>query len=259
MRVTVCQWPESHQAIERAWERLIEHVRAERSALLVLPEMPFSPWLARSREFNAAHWEAAVDAHQRWDARMSEAGSAAIVGTRPYTFGNERLCAAFIWEADTGSRAAHANSRIRNEEGAWERGWYAPAPADFTPAQAAGAEVGFLISLELWDLTEASRYGAEGVQLLITPRAGGAACGKWLDAGVAAASSAGAFGLSSTRAGASADSGGEGWIIDPQGQLLARTTESKPFVTAELDLGQVRHVRSPQHPDLPTMSSTSAT
>ena len=260
MRVTVCQWPDARKAVERAWEDLAAHARAQHSELLVLPEMAFSPWLAASRDFNAARWDDAIGAHQRWEARMPEAGGAAVVGTRPYTFGNERLSAAFIWEADTGSRAAHANSSVRNEEQDWEEIWYAAAPRDFTPAHVGVAEVGFLIGRELHDLTEATRYGEDGVHLLITPRATTASTSaEWLRAGIEAARCARAFGLSSNRFDAGGRFGGEGWIIDPQGRVLARTTPSEPFITRDLDLSQARHPRYHEPSTMPVMSSTSAT
>lgn len=260
MRVTVCQWPDARSALERAWEDLAAHARAQRSELVVLPEMPFSAWLAASREFNAARWDEAIEAHQRWEARMPEAGGAAVVGTRPYTFGYERLSAAFIWEADTGCRAAHANSSVCNEEKDWEAIWYAAAPRDFTPAYIGLAEVGFLIGRELRDLTEATRYGEDGVHLLITPRATTASTREeWLKAGIEAATHACAFGVSSNRFDAGGHFGGEGWIIDPHGRVLARTTPGEPLVTLDLDLTEVRHRHDHEPSKLPVMSSTSAT
>ncbi|MGQ5516275.1 nitrilase-related carbon-nitrogen hydrolase [Halococcus saccharolyticus] len=30
--------------------------------------------------------------------------------------------------------------------------------------------------------------------------------------------------------------GGEGWIVDPDGAVIARTTRNQPFVTIEIDL-----------------------
>ena len=54
-------------------------------------------------------------------------------------------------------------------------------------------------------------------------------------AGRAAAISAGVYSVSSNRAGPGAF-GGCGWIIDPDGEVLARTTEDEPFATVALDL-----------------------
>ncbi|MGH8137842.1 MAG: nitrilase-related carbon-nitrogen hydrolase [Steroidobacteraceae bacterium] len=236
MRVTVCQWPNTRDGIARAWDALIAHVRAQSSELVLLPEMPFFPWLAASREFDAARWAAAVKAHQDWEARMPEAGGLAVLGTRPYTFGNERISAGFVWEATTGCRAAHANSCIRNEQGAWEQAWYAAATPEFTPVQVGPAELGFLIGTELWDEREAVRYGEAGVQFLITPRTSTVATQEeWLAAGSDAAVRAGAFGLSSNRVDDSGTYAGRGWIVAPDGELLACTTPEEPFATLEVE------------------------
>ena len=54
MRVTVCQWPDETQAFTRTWGQLAAHVKAHRSELVLLPQMPFSPWFAASEKFDAA-------------------------------------------------------------------------------------------------------------------------------------------------------------------------------------------------------------
>lgn len=56
MRVTVCQWPNSRDALVRAWTALVDHVRDQSSELVLLPEMAFLPWIAASRTFNPALW-----------------------------------------------------------------------------------------------------------------------------------------------------------------------------------------------------------
>jgi predicted amidohydrolase len=59
LRVTVCELPDDRTAFERAWRQLVGHVKAEQSDLLVLPEMPFAPWLAVSPAFDRDAWERA--------------------------------------------------------------------------------------------------------------------------------------------------------------------------------------------------------
>lgn len=46
MKVTVCAFPAGPTGLESAWNALGEHVRSEGSDLVLLPEMPFSRWLA---------------------------------------------------------------------------------------------------------------------------------------------------------------------------------------------------------------------
>jgi N-carbamoylputrescine amidase len=245
LRVTVCQWPDSKAAITDAWAELVDHVKSISSDLVVLPEMPFYPWLAISRRFNPAQWAEAVAAHDQWEGRFHELGGAAVLGTRPADFGDERYNEGFVWEQATGTRAAHAKSYLANEEGAWEAIWYNAATPDFTPAPVADTHVGFLISTELWAMEQARLYGADGAQLIATPRVtSGASREKWLAAGRTAAVLAGAFGISSNRADERGGYGGLGWIIDPNGKTLAMTTDEMPFITAQIDLSQAERARS---------------
>jgi N-carbamoylputrescine amidase len=54
--------------------------------------------------------------------------------------------------------------------------------------------------------------------------------------GVVAAVRSGAFGMSSNRVDSSGTYGGTGWIISPEGEILARTTREAQFATIEIDL-----------------------
>ena len=145
MRVTVCEWPDETPAFTRAWGQLAAHVTAHRSELVLLPQMPFSPWFAASRKFDAALWKAAVEARDAWESRLPKLGAAAVLGTRPVDFGNERYNTGFVWEAVTGSRAAHTKTFLSNEKSAWEATWYHRAVPEFAPAQVGNARIGFLI------------------------------------------------------------------------------------------------------------------
>jgi N-carbamoylputrescine amidase len=72
---------------------------------------------------------------------------------------------------------------------------------------------------------------------VVSPRATSrATTTKWLAAGVVAAVRSGAFSVSSNRVDATGSCGGAGWIIDPDGELLAVTSTAEPFVTRDIDL-----------------------
>jgi N-carbamoylputrescine amidase len=237
MKVTVCELQDDRTAFIDAWQRLITHVRAEQSELVLLPEMPFCKWFAGSRNVDADVWEAAVRVHDEWEHRLRELVPAVIAASRPFDFGNERYNAGFLWDADYGSRAVHAKDFLPNEEGGWEASWYNSATPEFSPFLLGFVSVGFLFCTELWATDEARLYGEEGVHLLLTPRATAAAAfDKWLARGRAAAILAGAYGLSSNRLDESGAFGGQGWIIDPAGEVLAITNREHPLVTMDLDL-----------------------
>ena len=70
MRVTVCELPNDAAALEAEWERLCAHVRGQESDLVLLPEMPFSPWLSADPDPDPSRWEAAVELHLEWTRRL---------------------------------------------------------------------------------------------------------------------------------------------------------------------------------------------
>ena len=237
MRVTVCQFHDHPAALERDWQSLVAHVSSVRSDFVLLPEMPFFPWFATTRSFDPALWDAAVAAHTTWERRLHELAPAVVAATRPIDFGNERYNEGFVWDRETGSRGVHAKAHLPDEEGVWEASWYHRATPDFIPIEVRGVDLGFLICTELWDMEQARLYGLEGTHVLLTPRLTSAATlDKWLAAGRVAAILAGAFGLSSNRFEKSGLYGGQGWIVDPDGAVLALTSEAEPVVSATIDL-----------------------
>jgi N-carbamoylputrescine amidase len=62
--------------------------------------------------------------------------------------------------------------------------------------------------------------------------------------GVVAAMRSGAFSLSSNRVDPTGACGGVGWIIDPYGSILARTSTEAPFATVDIDLSASAKARA---------------
>jgi predicted amidohydrolase len=245
MRVTVCQLADDPRDFSRGWDELVAHARESRSELVVLPEMPFHPWFAATRRFDPDVWRAVVAAHDAWEQRLPELAPAAVMGSRPIEFGNERYNAAFLWTGqERGLATVHSKAYLPEEEGTWEASWYAPAAPDFEPTRVGDASVGVLICSELWAMEQARLYGKENVHLLVTPRLTGAATlDKWLAGGRVAAILAGAFGLSSNRYDEVRGFGGQGWIVGPDGQVLALTTRDEPCVTRDVELAEAERAK----------------
>ncbi len=255
IKVTVCQLRGDDGALEEDWQRLAGYVRETDSDLLLLPEMPFFAWPFWQKQFQADVWQAAVAAHDAWQERFSELGTAVVVGTRPATSGGQRLNRAF-WrlpgEPGGAVQLGHSKVYLPDEPGFWEASWYARGVGDFRPEMlelAAGASVcaGFLICTELWFMHAARQYGQAGADLLLTPRATERrTVDKWLAGGRAAAVIAGAYSLSSNhyREGDGTRSlGGFGWVIGPDGEVLALTTPGAPFATVSIDLQRARQAK----------------
>ncbi len=247
MKVTVCELSNEPAALEGDWRSLAAHVRAEGSDLVLLPEMPFHPWLASTREVDPEQWQRSVRAHETWAARLRELGAPVVLATRPVIDGGERFNQALAWRAGTGEvPLTHRKQYLPDEEGFWEASWYSPGPAG-TECMTIGPEghnaaIGFAICTEMWFLHRAREYSKKGIQLLACPRATlRPSTSKWLAGGRAAAVVSGAYCLSSNfsvSAGAFGDWGGAGWVVEPEeGEVLATTSAASPFATVEIDLG----------------------
>jgi N-carbamoylputrescine amidase len=202
--------------------------------------MPFYPWFPRDRVFDPLVWQAAVETHARWLERLNELAPAAVLGSRPIELGGRRLNEGFLLNSEQGYRPVHAKYYLPDEDGFWEASWYRRGPQEFKPVEEAGISIGVLICSELWFMERARAYGRRGIHILANPRGTlHSTREKWLVGGRAAAIVSGAFCLSSNRSGPARGKpiyGGQGWAIDPDGEVLGVTSPDRPFLTVELDL-----------------------
>lgn len=241
MKVTVCELPDATNELENDWRRLVEHLRQAESDLVLLPEMPFYPWFAQASDDSEQEWQKAVEAHDLWQKRLEELTPARVMGSRPVTINGQRLNEGFVWSSTDGYTPVHHKYYLPDEKWFWEGSWYEQGADHFELCQVQDAEAGFLICTELWAMDRARDYGKKGAHLVVTPRATElATADKWLTGGRVAAISAGAFHLSSNRSGTDKTGefqfGGQGWISDPDGRVLGKTTSEDPFITKEIDL-----------------------
>ena len=239
MRLTVCQLHDDPAAFERDWSRLVGHVRRERIQVVLLSEMPFAPWFALTPDYDASKWAAAVRGHEQWLGRIGELAPAAVLATRPIDRDGRRFNEGFVSDSDVGYRAAHVKAFLPREEGFHESSWYHAGDASFESISVRGARVGFQICTEMWSMGHAQRYGKLGAQLIVVPRATSKNSGeKWIAGGRVAAIVSGAFTASSCRTSPAdgPDFGGGGWVVAPDGEVLAVTSDDEPFQTREIDL-----------------------
>jgi N-carbamoylputrescine amidase len=145
---------------------------------------------------------------------------------------------AFVWDPVRGYRPVHVKRFLPHEPGFFETSWYEPGDGTFAPADAAGISFGVLICTELWSLGHAQQYGRLGAHLIAIPRATSRdSVEKWRTGGRAAAIVSGAYTASSNRAAplGGPDLGGGGWIVSPDGEVLAVTSAETPFATVAID------------------------
>jgi N-carbamoylputrescine amidase len=97
----------------------------------------------------------------------------------------------------------------------------------------------------LWALETWATYAEADVQVILSPRATGAETrARWLAAGVVAAVRSGAYSISSNRVEPSGSCGGAGWVISPEGRVVATTTPEAPFATVGVDLAAADSARA---------------
>jgi len=246
MRVTVCQLADERDRFEDDWKALCAHVRTERSALVLLPELPFARWFPAARTFDARTWRRAVDDHRRWEAKVRQLGAPFVVATRPADREARRVNEAFLATPEY-TRPIHEKRYLPDEEGYWEASWYACGDGVFEPAYVNDALLGVQVCTELWMLDVSRQLGWRGADVIVAPRATPASSReRWIVGARAAAIVSGAFCVSSNRSGASTSGdafAGEGWIVDPDGEILALTSDAELFVTRDLYLDRAREAK----------------
>jgi N-carbamoylputrescine amidase len=248
MRVTVCQLRNNKNDLEHDWQRLIKYLASADSNLLLLPEMPFSPWLAETDQIDEKKWNQSVAEHDHWLSKLEELPVSLIAGTRPVLEGDKRYNEGFLWDSQQGYQPVHRKVNLPNEEGWWEASWYDKGPGNFDIVDVGDCRIGFLICSELWFNEHAREYMKQNVDILVTPRATPiASVEKWITAGKTASLVSGAYSLSSNFAPtqeSSIDWGGKGWVIEPfEGEILVKTNAQLPFQTVEIDLSIAREAK----------------
>ncbi len=237
MRVTVCELPHEPGARSRAWAALREHTARHRSELVLLPEFAFVGPVWEGEAFDPGRWAAALAESDAGLERMGELHAAYVVGARPATIAGRPFNQGFLWSAGGGVTPLRRKYYIPDDPGGHEARWFDRGDAAFPVFQAGALTFGLNICTEMWALDTYGGYAAEGVHAVLSPRATAAATtARWLSVGVVAAVRSGAFCLSSNRVDAAGVCGGVGWIISPEGRILATTSPAAPFVTMDLDL-----------------------
>jgi len=241
MKVTVCQWDSRPEQLEVQLQKLILHCAAHGSELLVLPEMPFDDWLAGSQDLDVARWLASMQLHLDWIERLSRNLKLPLLASRPVLDElGVRRNRAFCWMPQEGLMDGHDKLHLPDEEGYWESRWYQAGSLPLKLYDLGVCRAGVLICSELWFFEHARHYGQQQAHLLCLSRATSSVdTENWIAAGKSAAIVAGAYCLSSNQsrpAGVLPDMGGAGWVIDPDGSLLALTSATEPFVTVAIDL-----------------------
>jgi N-carbamoylputrescine amidase len=237
MRITVCELPHEPAALAAAWAGLCEHTWQQESELVLLPEFAMTEPVWEWARFDAARWAAAEAVSDGWLQLLRELHATHVVGTRPASINGRRYNHGYSWSVVRGVTPLRSKCFLPDEAGSWEARWFDRGNREFPVFHESGFSFGLNICSELWALETYARYAELGVQIILSPRATAAAtAAKWLSVGVVAAVRSGAFCVSSNRVDPTGACGGAGWIISPEGDVLATTTAAAPFATVEINL-----------------------
>ena len=237
MRVTVCELPHEPEALDAAWAALCRHTERYRSELVLLPELAFVDPVWEGDVFEPERWDGAVARSDAWLGRLAELHAEFVVGARPATIGGRPFNQGFLWSLGGQLTPLRRKFYVPDEPGCREARWFDRGDPMFPTLHAGALSFGLNICTELWALETYAAYATSGVQAILSPRATGAATtARWLAVGVVAAVRSGAFSLSSNRVEPTGACGGVGWIVSPEGRVLATTTPAAPFATMDIDL-----------------------
>ena len=178
--------------------------------------------------------------------RLKELGAPVVLVTCPVEVGKRRLNQGFVWSKDA-ARGVHFKNYLPNDRGYYEASWYERGDLSFSPFNTAKWKGGYMICSDLWSMRNASKYGKTGVHFIAVPRASEkSSVDKWVAAGKVAAVLSEAYVFSSNRTGkrGTAEFGGCGWVIDPDGRLLAVTSRGEQYATVEVDLRIAEEAKS---------------
>ncbi len=244
VRVTACELPHESTQLESAWKRLCEHTTQKAPELVLLPELAMVEPVWEWERFDSSRWAAIRALSEYWLERLGELNVTYVVGTRPASDARGRFNEGFLWCAEFGARALRRKCHLPNQARYWETQWFDRGDASFSPFHAGALTFGLNICTELWALDTYGGYAEQGVQAILSPRATETATmGKWLSVGVVAAVRSGAYSMSSNRVDPLGTCGGMGWVISPDGEILAVTTPKTPFVTVDIDLDATARAR----------------
>jgi N-carbamoylputrescine amidase len=136
--------------LEQEWQKLENYVNSESSDLLLLPEMPFYPWIAQTNQVKTSVWQEAVETQEQRLIRFDEIGTAMIVSSRPVVKNGKRLNEGFVWDKKPGYRTIHHKYYLPDEDDWWEASWHERGEKEFSVIKTHLANIGFLICTELW-------------------------------------------------------------------------------------------------------------
>ncbi|MBR0866520.1 N-carbamoylputrescine amidase [Bradyrhizobium diazoefficiens] len=232
-RVATCEFPDRTDEVSAMWRRLERELAKAPVDLLVLPELAGVDSFWGSPVFSEVVWRQAVTTHAKISDELKRLTAKRALGTRAVEVDTRRWNETFLWKPESGLVRGRPKAWLPQQEGGWEATWFDRGPQNVLPVRDDELCFAELVCTEIMVSTAARRLGQAGVQLIAAPRATGGHP-RWEVATRMAAIAAGAFVVTANRRGGSLAGGS--WIVAPDGDVLARTSEGNPIISLEIDL-----------------------
>jgi N-carbamoylputrescine amidase len=247
VRIAVCEMHPEMVPESDPWKVFAARVRRGQPEILLLNEMPFGPWIAAGEQPDAAVIARSQHLHDQGIAALEGLGVPWVLGSQPRNCRGRNVNEAFVWTKANGAIGVHTKQYFPDEGGFYEARWYQAGDPHFRVAEAGGLRLGFLICSELMFNEHARHYRAQGAHMIAVPRATPAvSLARWMVAMRMAAVVSGCYVASSNRGGLDSKGlrfGGSGWIVDPNGEVVAQTSEATPVVFYDLNLAFVERAQ----------------
>jgi predicted amidohydrolase len=244
MKISTADFPDEIDRYESALEIISRHVEDQKPDLLVLPEMPFTPWVFHTHTFDQTVWDNAVDTHAEWLDRFARDISVPLISSRPTNVDGKRLNQAFYLDIDRKIHPLRSKYYLPNDFPAVEAPWFDVGDKPGEVFDLAGHRIGVQLCSELMYAETPRLIGENGASIIIQARATGGNP-RWRAASILAAVTSGAFVIGANRHSVERDwfTGGS-WIYSPDGELLTETNSDTPIKTFEIDIAQSKAARS---------------
>ena len=228
----------------RLKQRLVEV--AERGAdLAVLPEIPLHPWRPATKRAHDDDAEGMDGPRATTQAEAAaEAGIGLVGGIIHRDGAGRRTSRALIFDRSGSVVATYEKLHLPEEPGFWETSHYEPGTEPPRPIDGFGVPFGVQVCSDINRPTGSQLLGAAGALAVLAPRATEERTyQRWKTVFRAIALTSGVYVLSVNRPHPEDGVliGGPSTAYDPNGELLAETTETLALVTIEADV--VRRAR----------------
>jgi len=238
MRICAAEFPDELNKYESAIDNLAAHVRDAKPDLLVLPELPFTPWIFHVEKRDQAQWLATVKNHAKWLDHLASAIPTPIIASRPVDEDGKVLNQAVYVDASRILHPLRAKYCLPNDFPALEQVWFDEGDTHTGAFDILGQKIGVQLCSEIMYAEIPRLLAAEGAEIIIQARATGDHP-RWRAASVLAASTAGAFVVGANRRSTVREwFTGASWIYSPEGALLGESSSEQPFVTVAIDLNE---------------------